>query len=139
MPWGTHLCQFYQTKKDLLEILIPYFKAGLKNNEFCIWVTSEPLSAKEAKNVLKKEVKNLDKLIKKGQLEILDHSQWYTKGGKFNANKMLAAWIEKERHALRRGFSGLRLTGNTFWLEKKDWKNCICFWAVPQNPIPCRF
>ncbi|OGX59765.1 MAG: hypothetical protein A2447_03150 [Omnitrophica WOR_2 bacterium RIFOXYC2_FULL_38_12] len=135
MPWGTHLCQFYQTKKDLLEILIPYFKAGLKNNEFCIWVTSEPLSAKEAKNVLKKEVKNLDKLIKKGQLEILDHSQWYTKGGKFNANKMLAAWIEKERHALRRGFSGLRLTGNTFWLEKKDWKNFTEYEEKVNNAI----
>jgi len=30
VPWGTHFCQFYQTKKDLMDILVPYFKAGLE-------------------------------------------------------------------------------------------------------------
>ena len=43
VPWGTHLCLFYRNKQELLDILVPYFKAGLGNNEFCIWVTSEPL------------------------------------------------------------------------------------------------
>ncbi|MHC4363643.1 MAG: MEDS domain-containing protein, partial [Planctomycetota bacterium] len=33
VPWGTHLCQFYKTKEDLIDILVPYFKAGLQNNE----------------------------------------------------------------------------------------------------------
>jgi hypothetical protein len=36
VPWGTHLCQFYDTKQDLVDILLPYFKAGLENNEFCV-------------------------------------------------------------------------------------------------------
>ncbi len=36
VPWGTHFCQFYKTKEDLIDILVPYFKAGLENNEFCI-------------------------------------------------------------------------------------------------------
>jgi hypothetical protein len=44
VPWGTHFCQFYQDKQDLIDILVPYFKAGLENNEFCIWITSEPLA-----------------------------------------------------------------------------------------------
>jgi len=39
VPWGTHLCLLYQTKKDLIDVLVPYFKAGLENNEFCMWVT----------------------------------------------------------------------------------------------------
>jgi light-regulated signal transduction histidine kinase (bacteriophytochrome) len=33
VPWRTHFCQFYQTKEDLMDILVPYFKAGLENNE----------------------------------------------------------------------------------------------------------
>jgi hypothetical protein len=37
VPWGTHLCQFYQTKEDLIDILVPYFNAGLESNEFCTW------------------------------------------------------------------------------------------------------
>ena len=36
VPWGTHLCLFYEDKQDLLDILVPYFKAGLENNEFCM-------------------------------------------------------------------------------------------------------
>ena len=35
VPWGTHFCHFYETKEDLLDILIPYFKTGLENSEFC--------------------------------------------------------------------------------------------------------
>ena len=54
VPWGTHFCQFYQTKEDLVDILVPYFKTGLENNEFCLWVTSQPLEVEEAKETLRK-------------------------------------------------------------------------------------
>jgi hypothetical protein len=30
IPWGTHFCHFFETKDDLLETLLPYFKAGLE-------------------------------------------------------------------------------------------------------------
>jgi len=119
-PWGSHFCQFYQTKEDLIDILVPYFKAGLENNE--MWITSEPLIVEEARTRLEKEINNLDAYIKKGQIEILDYSQWYTKSGRFEAKKVLQSWVEKEQKALKKGFDGLRLTGNTFWLEKKDWR-----------------
>jgi len=26
IPWGTHFCQFYQTKEDLIDILCPLFQ-----------------------------------------------------------------------------------------------------------------
>ena len=122
-PWGTHFCQFYQTKEDLIEILVPYFKAGLENNEFCMWVTAEPLGVKEAKASLKKAVPNLNDYVKKGQIQILDADQWYTKSGKFDSDAVLQGWVKKENQALKKGFAGLRLTGNTFWLEKRDWRN----------------
>ena len=59
VPWGTHFCLFYQSKEDLIDILVPYFKAGLQNNEFCMWITSEPLNVEEAKKSLKRVVDNL--------------------------------------------------------------------------------
>jgi len=121
VSWGTHLCQFYKTKEDLLDILVPYFKAGLENNEFCMWVTSKPLSVEEAKTALGKVVKDLDDYIKKGQMEIFDYRSWHVKSGKFDSDRVLKGWVEKEKKALKKGFDGLRLTGNTFWLEKKDW------------------
>jgi len=46
--WGTHFCHFYESKSDLLEMLVPYFEAGLRDNERCLWVASDPLTAEEA-------------------------------------------------------------------------------------------
>jgi len=135
VPWGTHFCQFYQSKEDLIEILVPYFKAGLENNEFCMWVTAEPLNVEDAKSALKAKVKDLDDYIKKGQIEILDYSQWYTKTGRFDADKVIEGWVEKEKQAIERGFDGLRLTGNTFWLEKKDWENFASYEAIVNSVI----
>ncbi|GAG33844.1 unnamed protein product, partial [marine sediment metagenome] len=135
VPWGTHLCQFYHTKRDLIDILVPYFKAGLENNEFCMWITAEPLGVEEAKASLKKKVRNLDDYIKKGQIEILEYSQWYIKSGKFDSDSVLQGWVEKEEQALKKGFNGLRLTGNTFWLEKKDWKDFTEYEAAVDSVI----
>ena len=49
ISWGTHFCQFYQTKEDLMDMLIPYFKAGLENNEFCLWITSQTSGSRRGK------------------------------------------------------------------------------------------
>ena len=71
--------------------------------------------------VKRKAVKNLDKYVEKGQIEILDYSEWYTKSGEFDADRVLQDWVDKEKSALGKGFDGLRLTGNTSWLERRDW------------------
>ena len=39
--WGEHLCAFFYTKTDLLNLVVPYIKAGLEDNEFCLWITEE--------------------------------------------------------------------------------------------------
>src|SRR5215469_8746194 len=120
VPWGTHFCQFYQDKQDLIDTLVPYFKVGLENNEFCMWVTCEPLHSAEAKTALAANVENLETYIANGQLEILD-TELYTFGGKFESNRVLQGWVDRLEAATRRGFAGLRLTGNTSWLEKPEW------------------
>jgi DNA-binding CsgD family transcriptional regulator len=40
IAWGTHLCCFFRTTEDLLALLVPYFKAGLESDEYCMWVVS---------------------------------------------------------------------------------------------------
>src|SRR5882672_9339807 len=54
VPWGTHFCHFYETKQDLLDTLVPYFKAGLESKEYCLWVISdsELITVEEAKGAL---------------------------------------------------------------------------------------
>ncbi len=127
VPWGTHFCQFYETGRDLVETLVPYFRAGLEANEFCMWVTSEPLRTAQAKTALKKAVPDLEARIQRGQIEILDYSEWYTKSGKFSSAEVLQGWVDKLDAALKKGFEGLRLTGNTFWLEDADWEDFTAY------------
>ncbi len=109
----------------MCEILVPYFKAGLENNEFCVWVTSPPFSDEDAEAALRQAMPDFDRFRQGRQIEILRHSDWYLKGGEFSQQQVLEGWLDRLEQALRRGFEGLRLTGNTFWLEKRDWKAFI--------------
>jgi len=122
VPWGTHFCQFYKTKQDLIDILVPYFKVGLESNEFCMWVTSEPLVVAEAEEAMRKAVNDFDEYLRRGQIEIIPYSEWYLLGGTFDDDRVLEGWINKLEQALTRGYTGLRLTGNTLWLERNHWQ-----------------
>lgn len=134
-PWGTHLCLFYDTKQDLVDILVPYFKAGLENNEFCMWVTAEPLNEEEAREAMRKAVPEFDQCLERGQIEIVPHTEWYLKDGAFNPQRVLNAWGDKLQQALSRGYDGLRLTGNTTWLTQKDWQKFASYEAEVNNVI----
>jgi PAS domain S-box-containing protein len=123
VPWATHFCQFYQTKQDLLDILVPYFKAGLENNEFCMWVTAEPLQKKEAQKAMSMAMPDFARYVAKGQIEILPYGSWYLKDGVFDLQRVLDGWIDKLNQALAKGYTGIRVTGNTAWLERSSWKD----------------
>ena len=70
VPWGTHICHFYRNEEDLLSLLVPYVKAGLENNELCMWIISEPLSIDDAIISLERVVGSLDYYAGKGQIEV---------------------------------------------------------------------
>jgi hypothetical protein len=86
-PWGTHFCNFYESKKDLLDMLLSFFKAGLEDNEFCVWVLSEPLSEQEAWDGLREAVPEFDHYRSKESIEIFDGRDWYLKGGTFDSHR----------------------------------------------------
>lgn len=120
IPWGTHLCQFYGSRQDLLDILVPYFAAGLKNNEFCMWITSGPLEPREAERALSGAVPGLARYKRLGQIEILPADQWYGEAGRFDADEVLKGWLEKESRALANGYAGLRAAGNISCLDDRN-------------------
>src|SRR5665647_2133671 len=135
VPWGMHFCQFYQTKEDLMDILVPYFKAGLENNEFCIWITAQALEVEEAKKALKKAVPDFDVYLESRQIEIVPYTHWYVKDSVFDSKKILNSWVDKTSHALASGYDGLRLSVNTFWLEETDWDYFVDYEEEVDNII----
>src|SRR6202521_4058238 len=123
MPWGTHFCLFYETKADLLEISVSYCKAGLESQEFCLWVVAEPLAVEDARRALKQAVPDFDRYFTDHSIEIVQARDWYFPDGHFDLNRVISGWNEKLAHASARGYAGVRVTGDTAWLEKKDWKD----------------
>jgi hypothetical protein len=124
VPWEMHFCQFYQTEEDLMENLIPYFKTGLENNEFCIWVTSEPLDAEEATGALRRAVPYFNTYLENGQIEIIPYTNVCVKNGVLDT-KILNGWFEIIDQTLASGYDGLRLSINAFWIGNENWNDFI--------------
>ncbi len=125
LPFGSHICHFYSSKKDLTDILIPFFKTGLEKGEMCLWLVSSPLSEKEAETELKKAIGSpkYEECIKKGQLRITDACQWYATNGKFNHRKILSKWQSYLRKVRKMGFSALRAGGDLTCVVKDNRKS----------------
>ena len=68
--WGTHFCGFYGTREDLAATLIPYFATGLQEDEFCQWITSDPLTVEDATKELRRAIPDLDRYFDRKQMEI---------------------------------------------------------------------
>lgn len=122
VPWGTHFCLFYQHQHELLEILVRYFKAGLEQHEYCLWITSDELGVEEAKVGLAQVVENMDSYLLSGQCEILAYCQECSLDEKFSL-------------AQHRGFSGLRLSGNLCRLEAPTGQACREYESALHNVI----
>ena len=123
MSWGTHFCLFYETTADLLETIVSYCRAGLESQEFCLWVVAEPLTVEDARRALKRILPDLDRYLADHSIEIIPAGQWYLQDGTFDLNRVIRSWNEKLASASARGYAGVRVTGDTAWLEKKDWRD----------------
>ena len=122
VPWGSHICIFYEAKDDLLDTAATYFKAGLAGNEFCIWAISEPITDADAKAALRRTIPDLKEHLAAGRIEIIQGTDWYLRGNEFDLQRITGGWNEKLRDALDRGFEGMRVSGNAFWIESNHWQ-----------------
>jgi DNA-binding CsgD family transcriptional regulator len=122
IPWGAHICMFYETAEDLLDAEIAYFEAGLANHEFCIWAVSEPIGKEDARRALRKGIPGFDRHFAAGSIEILDGRDWYLNGSEFDLQRITGGWHQKLQGALAKGYQGMRISGNAFWVTTNHWR-----------------
>lgn len=121
VPWGTHLCLFYADHQDLVDFLVPYFRAGFTGNELCLWITSEPLDKEAAVKTLRESITDLDRYLDNVQMEIIPYSAWYPRDGSPDLAGATRAWHDKFKQARSRGYEGMRVIGTTAWPDDNDW------------------
>jgi signal transduction histidine kinase len=121
VAWGAHFCLFYETKEDLLDALVSYCKSGLENEEYCLWVVTEPLTIEQATVALTEAVPHFDSYVADSRIEIVSANDFFLQGGKFDRKRVAEAMVAKLAGVSARGYAGVRLTGDTSWVTKKNW------------------
>lgn len=128
ISWGTHFCQLHESVQDLTDIAIPYIKAGLQNNEYCVWVVSGGMDIEEAKHELEKAVPDIDEFVRKGQLDISSYEDWYFSDGILSeSSELISRYVEKAAKAVHQGFEGMRISCSLSWLDRLHWDKYLEF------------
>lgn len=104
---GAHICAFYETDEDLLDLVTQFCAAGARRGDLCLWMMPDGADA--------------DALAKAG-VELHCADEAYQQGGAFEGGPMVAFWHEKLAQALSLNHSGLSATGHTCWLQQRDWQ-----------------
>ena len=135
LPWGSHLAQFFRSGDDLRELLVPYFKAGLENNEQCLLVAGEAFDADQARSALRAAVPDLDKRERDGQIEIVNGGEWYAAGEKLRPQELVRGLSQREQDALGLGYAGLRTNGNCAWVSRDQWADFMEYEKLVQETV----
>lgn len=121
VPWSAHICMFYETPEDLLDAHGDYFGAGLADHESCIWTLSDPVDCDRAKAGLRDRIAGFDAYQAAGAIELVPGYDWYLHGDEIEPQRVIDGWLAKTDVALARGFAGLRVSGNAFWMQTDHW------------------
>jgi hypothetical protein len=121
MPWGSHICQFYNRKEDLVKMLVPYFKQGLEKNDACVWMVGD-LTIEEATSALAAMVPGLKQYMSKGQMQIRHYTEFYTNpNGTVKPADQLSDQFAAMGSTVRdKGFRGLRASGSVSWINNEE-------------------
>jgi hypothetical protein len=121
MPWGSHVCQFYDRKEDLVEMLVPYFKQGLEKNDACVWMVGD-LTVEEAGNALAAAVPGLERHLAEGRMQIRHYTEFYTNpdGTVKPADTLRDQFAEMGSTVTAEGFRGLRASGSVSWIDNES-------------------
>jgi DNA-binding CsgD family transcriptional regulator len=137
LAWGTHLCMFFETRDDLVETLVPYFKEGLERHESCLWVVPDRPTRERALTGLRQTMPDLNRYLGDGSLEIVLARRWYFQGGRrLDLRRVIRTFHHRLRQAEARGYTGLRVGGMAAWLETKtEWGDLLEFEAVLNDAV----
>src|SRR4051794_33319999 len=123
VAWGTHLCIFYDSVENLLDLLPSYFRAGLEQNERCFALATPEVSAERLEAALRPTIADYDALVASGAIQVIASSEIYGEPGQFDRARAVALWRDKINIAdtLAAGYAGLRGFGDDAWLESRHW------------------
>lgn len=125
LAWGSHLAHVFASGDEVRDVMVPFFEAGLANNERCFWLTGKAFNADDARAALRSVVPDLDRRERDKQIEIANGDAWYTSGAMPKPQDLVDKLLERGEGALADGYSGLRTSGNCAWVAREQWTDFV--------------
>lgn len=113
---GNHISCIYRTKEELFSFLVPYYVSGLEQHNKCLFALSEN-SSDDIISQFANAGFDLRPEIEKQTFSFFQADDIYLKNGVYQPGGAVAAMREHEIHALKEGYTGLRVVGDVFWLK----------------------
>src|ERR1043166_4715400 len=126
MPWSTHVSLFYETRADLLATIVPFFRAGLKAREHCVWLWSDEKKKRAVEAGLRAAVPTFDRHLERNDIEFVDGRPWL-RTNHFDSDGLIRKWRELAARARTGNYAGFRGAGDHTWLERHDWRTFSAF------------
>ncbi|KKL04640.1 hypothetical protein LCGC14_2614030 [marine sediment metagenome] len=117
IPMGPNHLLFYKSREELINMLIPFFKTGLENNQFCIWGPTRLLNKEDISKVMAEAVPCFDEYTKTGQMTILPHDGYDPKESIFSPQSVFEGIAGLMKSIKPWLYDGIRLTGDRTWFE----------------------
>lgn len=125
MPWSTHVSLFYENSADLLDVVVPFFKAGIEGGEQCVWIPPDPSGQKDGERALRRAVPGFDGHLARRDLRIVSAEEFYQPQGTLDIDVLVTRWHELSERARKEGYVGMRAIEDETWLQAYDWR-AVC-------------
>jgi PAS domain S-box-containing protein len=112
-----HFCSIYESPQEHYAVAIPFIRIGLERGEKCIYIADDGMAG-DLREAMQSDGIDVDRAISSNALVLVTKEQAYLEHGSFHPDWMSTFWKEATRLALSEGFSALRATGETEWVQK---------------------
>jgi signal transduction histidine kinase len=112
-----HFCSIYESPEEHYAVAIPFIRIGLDRGEKCIYIADDGMVG-DVREAMESDGIDVDRAISSNALVLVTKEQAYLEQGAFNPDWMSTFWKEASQLAISEGFSALRATGETEWVQK---------------------
>jgi hypothetical protein len=114
-----HIAAFFRSREEEYEVLRSYIKEGIDAGEKAVHICDPRLKREHLRHLETMGVPTAN-CMRTGQLEVLDWTDAYLKGGRFDSDTMTALLEELVSTSRAEGFSRVRMMGHMEWaLEER--------------------
>jgi signal transduction histidine kinase len=112
-----HFCSIYESSEEHYAVAIPFIRIGLDRGEKCIYIADDGMVG-DVREAMQSGGIDVDRAIASNALVLSTKEQAYLEHGSFHPDWMTTFWKEATQLAISEGFSALRATGETEWVQK---------------------